>query len=82
MASEAVTVTLVVGEVGAPSPAVQVLRSNTITVEIGDDMEVYMLEALRMVDVMCTEVRTEALRQTRIIMENLKRQEEAKRQHG
>ena len=65
------SVTVVVN-VGAPAePAVAITRSETIVVDSGDT-EALTIEALRMIDRLCTEVRAEALRQTRVVMENVK----------
>ena len=65
------SVTVVVN-VGPPAePAVAITRSETIVVDSGDT-EALTIEALRMIDRLCTEVRAEALRQTRVVMENVK----------
>lgn len=70
--SDAVTVVITVG---APqNPAVAVSRSETIVVE-SQDRESVAIEALRMVDRLCTDVRAEALRQTRVVMEGEKARE-------
>lgn len=54
--------------------AVRVMRGQTILPDHdAQDTEGYAIKALATVDQLCGEVREEALRQTRVIMENIKR---------
>jgi hypothetical protein len=67
--ADSVAVSIAVGE--PTSPAVSVVRSETVVVEDGQDSERIALEALAMVDRICDEVKKEALRQTRIVLANI-----------
>lgn len=66
--ADTVTVVVTVGEPGAP--AVNVMASRTVVTSSGD-MEGVAIEALRLVNDLCAEVREEALRQTKVVMENV-----------
>jgi hypothetical protein len=72
---DTVTVVVSVGEPNAP--AVSVMRSQTVVTASGADMEGVAIEALRLVDALCGEAREEALRQTRVVMDNVIGQQRA-----
>jgi len=71
---DTVTVTVSVGE--PDSPAVTVMRSQTV-VTVSGDIEGVAIEALRLVDALCVECREEALRQTKMVMDNVISQQKA-----
>ena len=73
MPADEVTVVVTVGTPTTGEISTRVSRGETIMVEDASDMEGYAIEALRVVDNLCEEVRKEALRQVRAIMENVKR---------
>lgn len=76
MATDAVQVEV---RVGTPAPGVPpvvlVSRIETVVSNEGNDLEQYAIEALRVVDRLCQDVRAEALRQVRVTMENIQKQE-------